>query len=294
MRSDRSRSLAGLHLAMAFGGGTALFAKLIDLSALAITGWRSVFAVAALAALMLAAGQRIRLHRGRDYALAMALGTLFALHWASYFHAIQLSTVAVGIVALFTFPIMTVLLEPLLDGARPGIADLAAGLAGLAGVALMVPQASLADATTRGVAWGLVSALLYATRNTLQRRHFAHYPGTVAMFWQMLAVVAVALPLAVLAGDAAPETEQWHELALLGVVFTALPHSLLAHSLRHFRAATVGLINCLQVLYATVLSALLLGEIPTPSTALGGTLVIGAAVWESARASGIGPARTEP
>ena len=48
--SERLRSLIGLHLAMVLGGATALFAKLITLPAIAITAWRSVIAVLALAA----------------------------------------------------------------------------------------------------------------------------------------------------------------------------------------------------------------------------------------------------
>ena len=280
--SERLRSLIGLHLAMVLGGATALFAKLITLPAIAITAWRSVIAVLALAAVLALGRQSVRLARPGDYGVALVLGVLFAPHWATYFHAIQVSSVAVAITALFTFPVITVLLEPLLDGARPARADLAAAILVFCGVLLMVTDYSLADANTRGVLWGLVSAVLYACRNVLQRRHFIHYPGKVAIFWQLLVVIAVMMPFA--GGAAALDVGQWSLLVLLGIAFTALPHTLLAFSLVHFRAVTVALINCLQVLYATAFAAWILAEVPRPETALGALLVVGATAWETRRA----------
>lgn len=280
--SERIRSLIGLHLAMVLGGATALFAKLIALPAPAITAWRSVVAVLALGTVLALGRQSVRLSRPGDYGIALVLGVLFALHWASYFHAIQVSSVAVAITALFTFPVITVLLEPLLDGARPARADLAAAILVFCGVLLMVTEFSLADANTRGVLWGVVSAVFYACRNVLQRRHFIHYPGKVAIFWQLLVVIAVMMPFA--GGVADLDIEQQALLVLLGVAFTALPHTLLAFSLVHFRAVTVALINCLQVLYATAFAAWILAEVPRLQTALGALLVVGATAWETRRA----------
>ena len=33
--------------------------------------------------------------------------------WVSYFYAMQVSSVAIGVVALYTYPVITVFLEPL-------------------------------------------------------------------------------------------------------------------------------------------------------------------------------------
>ncbi len=279
----RTQSLLALHVGMLVLGGTALFAKLIDLPALDITAWRSVFAAAALLLLLLVTGLDFRLRRWRDYAVVAGLGVLFALHWVTYFHAMQVSTIAVGIVALFTFPVITVFLEPLVQGGRPRRADIAGALLALFGVYLMVPGFSLDSEVTLGVCWGVVSAVLYATRNVLQRQYFRHYPGKVAIFWQILVVWLLTMPFT--SGEALSlGWPQWALIILLGVVFTALPHTLFANSLRHFQATTVSLINCLQVFYAVALAAVVLHEIPELTTVAGGLLIIGAAVWESLHA----------
>lgn len=40
-------------------------------------------------------------------------GTLLTVHWVTYFFALQWSGVAIGMLSMFTFPIITVFLEPL-------------------------------------------------------------------------------------------------------------------------------------------------------------------------------------
>ena len=70
-------------------------------------------------------------------------------------------------------------------------------------------------------------------------------------------------------------------LLLLGTVFTALPHALIAASLRHLRAKTFSLIACMQPFYGVVLAVLLLGEQPTWGTLLGGLLITSASVYET-------------
>ena len=280
----RHLSLIQLHFGILLLGGTALFSRIIPLPALDITVWRSLFAALAITVLLLATRSRVRLEAGREYLLVVGLGLLFAVHWATYFHAMQVSSVAVGIVALFTFPVMTVFLEPFFHGRRVSGVDLLGAAAVVVGVYLMVPEFSLDNAVTQGVLWGLLSALMYALRNVIQRHHFYRYPGKVAMFYQVLVVLAVTAPF-VSPASFHGQVDVWLLLVLLGVVFTALPHTLFANALRHHSAVSVSLINCLQVVYATVLAAIVLSELPGSSTIVGGALIVAAAALESVRSA---------
>ena len=65
------------------------------------------------------------------------------------------------------------------------------------------------------------------------------------------------------------------------MVFTALPHVLFAFSLLHLKAKTASLVACMQVVFATTFAAILLGEMPNTTTVLGGSIVVGAAMFES-------------
>ena len=281
---QRHYSLLQLHLGILLLGGTALFSKLVALPALELTAWRSVFAGLALLGFFLATRSELRLRASRDYVIVLGLGVIFAIHWVTYFHAMQVSTVAVGVVALFTFPVMTVFLDPLFHSGRPRLTDLCGALLVCGGVYLMVPEFSLDNTTTQGVLWGLLSAFLYALRNVVQRHHFRHYPGKTAMIYQVLVVILLTTPF--VTGESFElGMSQWLLLVLLGVVFTALPHTLFANALIHHSAVSVGLINCLQVVYATMLAAIILSELPGTSTIVGGTLIVAAAAYESVRSA---------
>lgn len=274
------KGLWAVHSAVFLFGLTALFSKLIALPALEITLLRSLFAVLALWAVMRWQGEPLGLQTREDYAIVLLLGILLAGHWVTYFHAMQVSSIAVGVIALYTFPVITVFLEPLFHGERPHWVDVVSGAGVVFGIYLLVPEFNLDDMTTRGVLWGILSALLFSLRNIIQGRYFNRYPAKQALLYQILITIGVLLPF----GSAViPQVTsvQWGQLLLLGVVFTALPHTLFAFGLRHFKAKTASLVACLQVVYATLFAAWLLGEWPAITTVAGGVIVVTAAIFET-------------
>ncbi|MDZ7805282.1 DMT family transporter [Thiohalophilus sp.] len=274
------KGLWAVHSAVFLFGLTALFSKLIALPALEITLLRSLFAVLALWGVMRWQGEPLGLQARQDYAIVLLLGVLLAGHWVTYFHAMQVSSIAVGVIALYTFPVITVFLEPLFHGERPHWIDVISGAGVVFGIYLLVPEFHLDDTTTRGVLWGILSALLFSLRNIIQGRYFNRYPAKQALMYQILITIVVLLPF----GSAViPQVSsvQWGQLLLLGVVFTALPHTLFAFSLRHFKAKTASLVACLQVVYATLFAAWVLGEWPVLTTVAGGVIVVTAAMFET-------------
>ncbi|MEM7421752.1 MAG: EamA/RhaT family transporter, partial [Pseudomonadota bacterium] len=68
------KSLISLHLTVILLGGTALFSKLVPLSAADITLVRSVFACIALFAFLKLARNKITLNSKKDYTVAVGLG----------------------------------------------------------------------------------------------------------------------------------------------------------------------------------------------------------------------------
>lgn len=279
MQHSREGLLA-VHAAVLIFGFTALFSKLISLPALDITFYRSIFAFIAIALYMAYKQRSYLLNNSQDYFMAALLGTLLAFHWVSYFYAMQVSTVAVGVIALYTFPVITVFLEPFFHGEKPHIIDIIVSIVVLFGIFLIVPDFSLDNSTTIGIVSGVFSALMMSLRNIMQRRYFSTYKASQALFYQVMVVVAVLFAFTETA-TVDIENEQWWLLIFLGIVFTALPHTLFAHSLLHLKAKTASLIACVQVVYAAIFAAVLLGEWLSWNVVIGGLIVISAAMFES-------------
>lgn len=274
------RSLINMHLTVMLLGGTALFSKLIPLSAVDITFGRSLPAFILLFLIVKLSGESLKLNNTKDYFIGVGLGIIMAVHWVTYFASMQYASVSVGIIALFTFPVITVLLEPLFEKIRIRWQDIASTLVVLLGIWLIVPSTSLSDEVTLGVLIGIFSAFLYAIRNLMHRKYFSHYSGSKAMAYQTMTICPVLVFF--LSDDVSTMSlETAILLLLLGTVFTALPHAMIATALKHLRAKTFSLVACMQPFYGVIFAIIVLNESPRWQTLLGGLLVISAAIYET-------------
>ncbi|MGV2870763.1 DMT family transporter [Colwellia sp. E150_009] len=280
----QQQSLLFLHLSVLIFGGTALFSKLIGLPALDITVYRTGVAAIVLFILLTIQKKKITLATRKDYGIALLLGAIVGVHWVTYFASMQMAGVTIGVIAFFTYPVITVFLEPLLNRStgykKPQLKDIVIALIVLVGIFLLIPEIHLGNQVTLGILTGVFSACLFSLRNVLHKNYFSHYSGPHAMFYQTL-IACLMLGLFIEVPLVEVTSHDWILVLLVGVVFTAAPHALLASSLRHLTATTAGLISCLQPLYASVLAFLLLSEQVELLTIIGGTLVITAALFET-------------
>ncbi|WP_283627770.1 DMT family transporter [Shewanella baltica] len=280
MSSAKPSGLIELHLAVLLFGGTALFSKLIPLSALDITFLRCIVAATVLGLLVKLSRRRLTLASKQDYLVAIGLGVIVSLHWVTYFAAMQLSSVAIGMIAFFTYPVMTVIAEPLLTGSKIKLLDIISGVLVLIGVILLIPEANLGNDTTLGIAIGIVSAILFTARNLLHKRYFSQYSGPHAMFYQTLVAFVFLMPWHQTELNSI-SLEVWGLIILLGVAFTAAPHALFTSALRQLSAKTVGLVSCLQPFYGAMLALIILGEELNLNTVIGGTIIVATAIFET-------------
>lgn len=271
---------AHLHIAALLLGGTALFSKLIDLSAVDIITYRTLICGLILLAIACALKHPIIIRHRPHFLLLLLCSLLFTVHWAAYFHAMKVSSVAVGIVSMFTFPVITVFLEPLFTRHRLALDDVLMGGCVLLGVGLMVPEFSFTNQITTGVCFGLLSAFAVAFRNILVAKHLASYSPFTIMTYHALVSFAALLPLTqVSVGDIS--LQEWGLLILLGSIFTAIPHTQKVYGLLHASAKSVSMIVSLQVVYASILAYLILSETVSLETVIGGSCILGAAIYES-------------
>ena len=277
---SQQQNLIYLHIAVLLFGGTALFAKLIGLNALDITAYRAAIAGMAICVLLTLQKKPIKLHGAKDYVIAILLGVAVGIHWVTYFAGMQLAGITVGMLAFFTYPVITVFLEPLFNKSKPKAKDIISAVVVIIGIYLLIPNVNLGDDTTLGVVTGVVSALFFAIRNITHKRYFSEYGGPQTMFYQTL-VASLMLCAFIEVPITQINDTDLILLLIAGVVFTAMPHSLFAASLKHLSAATAGLISCLQPLYGTILAIIILHERPSVMTLIGGALIVSAACFET-------------
>ncbi len=312
----RVTPLLSIHLAVLLFGAAGLFGKLVALPPTVIVLGRVVFAAAVLAPLVWVRDRRTRegrmrdrrVHDGRmndgrardgrirdghgrdalrkrplrDRIALAGLGLLLAVHWVTFFHAIQVSSVAVGLVTFATFPVFTALLEPLLPGERLDRGALVAAALTVVGVGLVVPTPDLADAVTQGALWGVVSGFTFALLS-LANRAWVRRESALRLALHQDAWAAVFLAPFALAAPRLPTATEWGLLALLGVVFTAGAHALFIRGLRRVSASRASVITALEPVYGVALAFALLGERPAARTLAGGALVLVVAGWISWR-----------
>jgi len=278
----RNVSLIQLNVAVLMWGGTAMFAKGIALPVPHAICLRSLIGAGAMLLFLLAVKSQLRVNKARHYGLMATLGLLLCLHWLAYFKALKVSTAAVAILALQTYPVITALIEPFLFRERLRKSDVALAVLVFTGIVIMTPKMSLSNTTTQGIVLGIVSGQFFMVRNLLIRKYVHQYSGSTLMFWQMLVAGLVLVPwLLTGAWDYSPRTGGL--LVLFAVVFTALPHTLFSASLKHLSAKTVGIIATLLPFYGAFFGYLIHDETLAFRTVFGGLIVLVAIAFETLR-----------
>ncbi len=269
-------SLFALHVAVALFGFAGLFGKWLTLSPEAIVLGRTLVAAAALAVV-------VRIQRTAEPpSVGLALnGAILALHWVAFFAAIQVSTVAIGLLGFASFPLFVLLLERVLLGRRWNVREAIAAALVTAGLVLLVPSFTWSDRTVQGLVYGVVSGMTFALLAVRNRDLAAtRAPGAIAL-WQNAFAALVLVPVVLLVPGSArwPSGGEWLLILWLGVFCTAIAHTLFIGSLRRLSAHTASVVAALEPVYGIALASLLLDEIPDARTLAGAVLIIGAALY---------------
>lgn len=278
------RPMVQLNIAVALFGLSGLLGKATAASPIFIVAGRTVFGALAFAMLFLTGFLNLPDVPARRYLRFAWPGCVLAVHWVSFFEAIQVSSVAVALLAYSSFPVFTTLFEPIVfRESRRRVDLLTAGLV-LLGIAILVPSYDLNNNTTAGVCWGVLSGLTFAILLMMNRGLALQFPPAVIAAGQST-FAALVLLLFLPAYYRPIKPMDWLLLVILGVVFTALAHFLFIDSLRSVRAQYASIVSALEPVYGSLFAWLLLSETPTGRTIAGGTLIIAAVLVGAASQS---------
>jgi drug/metabolite transporter (DMT)-like permease len=268
-----------VFVAVAFTSLSSILVRLSVAPSLVIAAWRMIIATAILSAVPLVrpAGGRIT---GRTVLLVVVGGIFLALHFATWITSLSMTSVVHSTVLVTIHPIIVLVGSAVFLHHRLQRPRLVATLVALAGAVLLSAGGSARgmQPTVAGDLLALAGAVAVAgyivigsyVRRTLTAGWYNFLVHLVAAVVLMGIAAAFRQPLA---------PYPWREFAIfaaLAVFCTILGHSLVNWALKFVSAPDVSLAILLEPVFASVLAALLFGEIPGFRTVLGALVVLGA------------------
>ena len=268
-----------LNLAVIIISTSGTLGRYIELSPFLIIFLRSFIAIWALLIFCKIKGLKLNFSNKKDLLKVLFAGILMCAHWLTYFQSLKLSSVAIGMLSIYTYPVITTFLEPLIRKTGFNKMHLFLGILVLFGVYFLVPEFSLDNQQTIAVCFGVGSAFLYSLRNILMKQQASKYNGSVLMLYQMFVVSTLLIPV-LFFFDLSVIPSQLAPVLVLGLLTTSVGHTLLVSSFKYFSATTASIISSAQPIYGILLGYFILNEVPAVNTIIGGLLIATAVFTE--------------
>ena len=272
--------IISILVALPFVSLTSLFGKFLTIAPLLIVQGRSIFAFGTLLIALVFMRKKLFFKDYREWIWLMVSGSILGIHWIAFFEAIQVSTVAIGLLSFASYPLFTTLLEPLFFKEVLRRKNVLAALIVICGLAIMAtsseePNAIISGSVIQGLLWGLLAGFGFSVLTLLNRGYVRNHSPLLLTCWQNGFAALVLLPWS-LSESWTISGKEWSLLFILGVICTVGGHTLLINGLRHVKAQIASLLIAgLEPVGAIVFALFLLGEIPSLQTLLGGLLIVG-------------------
>lgn len=278
--SSKKISYIEVHIAVFLFGMTGLFGKLLTVSPLIIVLGRVFFSSVMLTLWLKIKGEKTRIDSKKDRKALSYLGILLACHWTTFFASVQLSNVAIGLLTFSTFPVFVSLFTPIIHKTKIKRQEIVFGLLTLVGIGFVIPPFYVEQQLVIGGLVGIVSGALYAAFTMYNTGLVQHYSGKLVALYEHRVATIVLLPSVFIAWTSLSGMD-WFLLVLLGTVFTGIGHSLFINGLKNVTAYMASIITMLEPLYAIILAYLVLDEVVTINTGIGGAIILFCVVYLS-------------
>jgi len=93
------------------------------------------------------------------------------------------------------------------------------------------------------------------------------------MFYQLLVVMVILFPVLFIFQEAEVRT-QLPYLLFLGLITTAIGHTLFIHTFNYFSVSTASILASVQPIYGIIVALVVLGEVPSGRSLIGGAIIL--------------------
>lgn len=276
----KNKEIFLLHLAVMLFGLAGIIGKFVSLPAVIVTFGRVFFSSIFLLIIILVKKEKILLANKQDYALMIIAGVIMAIHWFTFLQTIQMSTVAIGTITFSTFPLFVTFLEPIIYKEKLRIKDIILALIIFLGILITIPEFTLDNQVTLAIIIGLMGSLSYAVLCLMNRYFSNRYSGRIICLYEQ-GIAAITLFPALFIVKAVPNATDLLALIFLGIICTALAHSIYVSSLKKVKVQTAGIISGMETVYSIVFAYVLLKETLGMRELVGGIVILSVAFYAS-------------
>lgn len=270
-----------LHFIVFIWGFTAILGKLIQISALELVFYRTLFAFVSLGILM-TLRKRNFIIGGVEIVKILANGVLIGLHWVFFFASVKVSTVSVCLAGMATATLWTSILEPVMGKRKIRIFEVLLGIIIIFGLYIIF---RFEFDHLLGLIFSIFSAFLAALFFVINSKFAMKHDHYMVTFYEMVgAFLGTAFFLLVygvwLAGDSytinlAGSGMDYLYLLILALVCTVYPLAISVELMKRLTVFSINLTINLEPVYGIILALIIFKEKENMSTGFYlGTLII--------------------
>jgi len=255
----KSKNLIYINIASLVMSFSGLFAKWISVESYSIIFGRSVAALPVLLLICILFKVIKPIQSKRHLILIIFSGLFLTLHWTLFYKSVQISSVSVGVIAIFSYPLITSILEPLLTQSVFKIRMVLESIILLVSLYILSGHTINGESVYIGLMLGIIAAFSFALRNIIIKEIVDEY----SPIWLMMIQIGISIILLAPFGIAPLMDAGAKNIGLIiivGIMVISLSHTLFIQSMKTLSATAIGVISSLQLIYAIVASWLFLNE----------------------------------
>jgi len=247
-----------LHLIVLIWGLTGILGDIITLNAIKIVFFRTLIAYCSLEIFGLFIKRQQKLSKQQIVTL-IGVGIIVGLHWITFFYAIKISTISIGVVCMSMSTLFTSLLEPIFFKRKLSLSEIIISLFILLGIVLIF---GFESQYKLGILIGLTSAFLAALFTVLNGKLIHHIPSYKITKFEMFGALIVAFIFLYFSNGVTYELFNLNTLNLslllfLGIICTSLAFLISVWVMNHLTPFTVSLSVNMEPIYTIIIAIIL-------------------------------------
>ncbi|MGM0582276.1 MAG: DMT family transporter [Bacteroidota bacterium] len=262
--TNEVRNYMQLHFVVMIWGLTAILGLLINISAVAVVFYRTLFATVILLFLLYIWKLSFKV-KFKEFLKIIGVGLIIGLHWILFFAAARVSTASVCLVGIATCSFWTSLIEPLMSSRKVKIYELALGVLVVVGLYIIF---SVEFQYVEGLIMAILAAILASIFTVLNGKLTHRHNHYVITFYEMMgaflgSIFLIPLYLYYFDNETInfiPFQWDWFYLIILAGICTVLAFSMSVKIQKALSAFVVNLTVNLEPIYGIILAFLIFGD----------------------------------